>query len=106
MNILVDLGIWFRPYQYQTAMAIVATLLVVFGQDINNVIKGLIAKRHLLIRVSVFVLVCTFGYGVLTVWLTELLTGQLAKIPHMYIIPLILLIFFMLGYYAQKQKHI
>ena len=84
---LIEVGQWFRPYQYQTAMAIIATLLVVFGNDINRAIKKLIAKQHIIIRIIVFVLVCAFGYGLLTVWLTGLLSLQLAKIPNLYIAP-------------------
>jgi hypothetical protein len=103
---LIEVGQWFRPYQYQTAMAIIATLLVVFGHDINSAIKKLIAKQHLIIRIIVFVLVCAFGYGLLTVWLTGLLSLQLAKIPNLYIVPAVLFIFILLGSYAQKQRHI
>lgn len=103
---LTDVGQWFRPYQYQAALAIIATILVVFGNDINGAIKRLLAKRHFIIRTIVFVLVCAFGYGLLTVWLTALLAAQLAKIPTPYLLPCLFIAFFTLGVYAQKQRHI
>ena len=105
-SILIELGSWFRPYQYQTAMAIIATILVIFGSYINNAIKKNIAKQHVIFRVLVFVLICAFGYGLLTVWLTHLLAVQLNNIPNLYIVPSILLIFVILGGYAQRQRHI
>ncbi len=101
-----DLGHWFRPYQYQSALAIIATVLVIFGNDINSSIKKLVAKQHFIVRTLVFVLVCAFGYGLLTVWLTSLLAQQLAKVPSLYLVPVVFSIFFTLGMYAQKQRHI
>jgi uncharacterized membrane protein (DUF485 family) len=105
-DLFIELGQGFRGYQYQTAMAIIATLLVIFGNDINNSLKKLVAKQHFIVRSAIFVLVCAFGYGVLTIWLTGLLSTQLSHIPNVYIVPVIFLIFSLLGMYAQKQRHI
>ena len=103
---LSDVGQWFRPYQYQAALALIATALVIFGNEINGAIKKLVVRQHFIIRTLVFVLVCAFGYGLLTVWLTSVLAQQLAKIPSPYLLPSVTAIFFALGVYAQKQRHI
>jgi hypothetical protein len=105
-ELLIEVGQWFRSYQYQTAMAIVATVLVIFGNDINNVVRKLVAKQHFITRCLTFVAVCAFGYGLLTIWLTKLLAQQLALVPNIYVLPLILTIFLVLGAYAQKHRHI
>lgn len=105
-ELLIEVGQWFRSYQYQTAMAIVATLLVIFGNDINNVVRKLVAKQHFIVRCLTFVAVCAFGYGLLTIWLTKLLAQQLAAVPTNYVFPVILTIFMALGAYAQKHRHI
>jgi len=105
-ELLNDLGQWFRPYQYQSALAIIATVLVIFGHQINGAIKRLVVKQHFIIRTLVFVIVCAFGYGLLTVWLTSLLAQQLARLPNLYLLPVVFFIFFTLGMYAQKQRHI
>ena len=106
VGLLTELGQWFRPYQYQASLAIIATLLVVFGNDINSSVKKLVAKQHFIVRTSVFILICAFGYGFLTVWLTSLLAQQLAKVPSLYLLPVVFIIFLTLGIYAQKQRHI
>ena len=106
MTTLTDVGQWFRPYQYQAALAIIATVLVIFGNDINGAIKKLVVKQHFIIRTLVFVLVCAFGYGLLTVWLTSILALQLAKISTPYLLPSVSGVFLALGMYAQKQRHI
>lgn len=103
---LIELGQWFRGYQYQCSLAIIATVLVIFGNQINDVIKQVVRKQHFLIRTVIFIFVCAIGYGLATVWLTELLSLQLAKVPNVYIVPLITFIFITLGIYAQKQRHI
>ncbi|WP_448567526.1 DUF3392 domain-containing protein [Thalassotalea ganghwensis] len=106
MEWLNALGQSFRPFQYQASLAIIATLLVIFGNDINNAVKKLVSKQHFIVRSLVFVLVCAFGYGLLTIYLTSLLNQQLNKIPDLYIMPSILIVFLLLGMYAQKQRHI
>jgi hypothetical protein len=106
VNVLNSLGLWCRPYQYQVALAIIATLLVVFGNDINASIKKLLSKQHIIVRMLTFVFICAFGYGLLTVWLTSLLAAQLALVPTLYLAPTISGIFIVLALYAQKQRHI
>ena len=106
IDVLIDIGQWFRHYQFQSAMAIVATLLVLFGHDINKFFKKLVSKQHVVLRSITFILVCSVGYGLLTVWLTGLLALQLAKISDVYIFPSILGVFIVLSFYAQKQNHI
>ncbi len=103
---MIELGQWFRPYQYQCAMALIATILVIFGNDINSAIKHLVRKQHFVVRTFIFVLVCAIGYGLATVWLTSVLSAQLAKIPDFYIVPVVASSFFILGIYAQRQRHI
>ncbi|OKY27764.1 DUF3392 domain-containing protein [Thalassotalea sp. PP2-459] len=106
IELLTSLGQWFRPYQYQAALAIIATILVLFGNDINGALKHMIRKQHFVVRTLVFIVVCAFGYGLLTVWLTALLAEQLSSIPTVYIVPTVVIIFAVLGIYAQKQRHI
>ena len=101
-----QLGQWFRPYQGQCAVAIIATLLVLFGGEISQSIRQLIKHQHLVVRTLIFVLVCAFGYGAATVWLSGLLTDLLAKIPTPYLVPAVVSVFVGLGLYAQKQRHI
>ena len=105
-SVFVDLGAWFKPHQYEAAMAIVATLLVLFGNQINSHLKKMFSHYHFVIRTIAFVLVCAFGYGLATVWLTGMLHEQLSKLPLAYLLPAHIVIFSGLGMYAQKQRQI
>lgn len=105
-ELLQPLANWYVPYRGECAMAIIATLLVLYGGDINNAIKRMIAPMHIALRTIVFILVCAFGYGMFTVWMTPILAGQIARIPTVYEAPAVLSFFIILGSMAQKQRQI
>jgi len=105
-SILIDLGGMIRPYNSDIALAFVASILVIVGGDINRYIKGLIRSAHFLIRISVFIAVCTFGYGALTILLTKILTTQLNALSSLHLPWVILVSFFALGIYAEQKRQI
>ena len=51
---------WMGPYLPEIAMAITATLLVVFGDKINRDVKKRIQKFNLVVRTGIFILVLLF----------------------------------------------
>ena len=87
-------------------MAIIATLLVIFGSDINRTVKRLIGRPHFLVRLGIFVLVCAIGYGVAAIFLTEFLMRMLATIPRQFLSISIIGIFILLGLAAESRKQI
>ncbi len=88
------------------AFAIIATALVVFGDDINNMLRAVLKKQPLWLRLSAFILLCSFGYGVLSVWLTPRLEGLLRALSDWQLIAAIVLIFVVLAGIAQRQRRI
>lgn len=106
MQWLIEMDALVRPYINEIAMAIIATLLVLFGNDINSAIRALVKRYHFVIRTLAFVLICAFGYGLLTVWITPLFAGVLLKLSFQWLLPTIVLVFIGLGMFAQKQRHI
>lgn len=106
MQWLIEMDALVRPYINEIAMAIIATLLVLFGNDINSAIRALVKRYHFVIRTLAFVLICAFGYGLLTVWITPLFAGVLLKLSFKWLLPTIVLVFIGLGMFAQKQRHI
>ena len=95
-----------HPYLHQVALAIVATLLFIYGEDINSLIKSLIKRYHFLVRVFILMLVCAFGYGSLTILLTVLVTRFLATLDAVYLISTLLGFFFIVGILAERKKQI
>ncbi|MCA6062107.1 DUF3392 domain-containing protein [Thalassolituus marinus] len=77
MNIFNEIAAYVRPHTDDIALALVATLLVIFGDTINDLARHVVRKQPVWARVLVFIALCTFGYGALSVWLTPVLEQYL-----------------------------
>lgn len=95
---------WMRDYLNPISMAIVATILVIFGNDLNRWIRKMVRQYHFLVRLSVFILVCAFGYGVATVLLAKLLADVLGSISDYYLSLVVAAIFVILGLTAEERN--
>lgn len=105
-GLLIDLGGVMRSYNSDIALAFVASMLVIVGGDINRYIKNLVRTTHFLIRMSIFIAVCTFGYGALTILLTKVITTQLAALSSLHLPLVIISSFVALGIYAERKRQI
>lgn len=105
-NVLNNLGFMIRPYFYELAMMIVATLLVIYGAEVNRVVRRQVAHWHFIFRTLVFILVCAFGYGWLLVWFTPILAGWLSLIPlHLLAISTVGILL-LLGFLAERKRQL
>lgn len=106
MDLLWQWGSFFRPYVRDIALAMVATVLVVFGDDLNRFVRNSIGSMHFIWRTIIFILICAFGYGALTIFLTPLVAVQLAKLSNLWLPWVCLLIFTVLGMLAQRKRQV
>ena len=95
---------WIRPHLQPVAMAMVATILVVFGGEINRWVRKSVRKHNFFVRLLVFILVCGAGYGLATVLLTKLLANILGSIGDHYLAIVVALIFVALGLVAEERN--
>ena len=105
-QLLLDWGALFRPYLRDMALAMVATSLVVFGDDINRLVRRQTAVLHFIWRTLIFILLCAFGYGALTIFLTPLVASQLAKLGNLWLPWVALGIFVLLAMLAQRKRQL
>lgn len=99
-----DIGCWLAPYLGKIAMAVVASLLFIYGNDIHGVVKKGVSGYPFAVRLSVFVPLCAFGYGLLTVWLAVLLRRLLYSVDRAWLFPLIVAMFLVIGLAATARK--
>lgn len=97
---------FFVQHLHSISIAIIATMLVIFGVDITRFVKRSIGGKHFLLRVGIFVLVCALGYGLATVFLAELLVKALAGIPRQFLAMSVVGIFLVLGLIAESRRQI
>ncbi|WP_028292280.1 DUF3392 domain-containing protein [Oceanobacter kriegii] len=102
MDLLVSLSGWIRPYNHDIALALVATLLVVFGDTINGMVRRAVRKHWMVVRVAVFIALCTFGYGAITVWVVPLLASLLMSVSAQYYGVSVVVAFTALGLMAER----
>ncbi len=95
-----------KPYLWQVSFAIVATLLVIYGADINGAVKKRIQRFNFVIRVMIFMLVCAFGYGFVTILLAKLLKECLDHLGGVYLAAVVCAFFFIVGILAERKRQI
>lgn len=101
--LIINFSQWLYPWLGEIAMAIMATLLVIYGHSINRWVKKQTSSMHFIFRTLIFILLCTFGYGALLIYLTPVLSHLLAGVGMIYLGPLIVGIFVTLGVLAEKE---
>ena len=110
INVLYDLNASLaynlRPYLQDISLALVATLLVIFGDHVNGMLKRAVANWFFLARIGAFVLMCTFGYGSLTLWGQPMVYWLLTHISSVYLPSFILACFCFLGFLAERKRYV
>jgi hypothetical protein len=106
-NLLAKIGSnWIRPYVDEVALAVVASILVIYGKAINDLVKQAFKKWPFAVRVLVFMVVCAFGYGALTVLATRFLQRFLSGLGSAQLTIVIGGFYFLVGMLAQKKRQV
>ena len=105
-SVLLQLSRWTQPYYTEIALSIVATVLVIYGDVLNKQLKRFVSSYHFILRTIIFVLVCAFGYGLLTVFAAPFVKQLLMMIPYLYRGISIVGVFLLLGYLAEHRRYI
>jgi len=106
MNWIIDLLVQgagqIKPYNGQLAVAFVATLLVIYGDAINKTVRVFVKPYPFALRITAFVLLCTLGYGTVTVWGSGQIGQLMRQIPDVYLPLVVLAAFLVLGILAER----
>ena len=97
---------WMRNGLFSIAMAIVATLLTIYGGHFNKAVRDLTKKYPFMVRLMIFVCLCAFGYGLLTLLAAKLLCNMLGGLNNHALAPVVILIFIVIGFIAERKKNI
>jgi len=104
-ELLVVSSVWIRGHLSMISTAITATLLVVFGDDINRFVKVRIRKFGFPIRIAVFIALCAFGYGALGVLIAPAITTVLRFFGDRYLAASVLGAFLAMGILAERKRY-
>ena len=101
-DLMVQFSAYLKPYSLQMSVALVATLLVIYGDAINRTVRVFVKPYPFVLRISAFVLLCTLGYGALTVWGAGQVRNLMAMLPDTLFGPVMLLAFIIVGVLAER----
>jgi undecaprenyl pyrophosphate phosphatase UppP len=101
---ILSLSGFLRPHLGQVALSLAATILFLYGEQIHGVVKGLIKELHFIFRLLILVLVCAFGYGTLAYAFTKLCEAGLRMLDNLYLAPVIIGVFLVIGLLAERKK--
>lgn len=93
-----------RPHLSSIALAIVATLFVIFGNDLNRMVKRQVKSLAFPLRVGVFICVCAFGVGAAAVYLQRLLHNALRGLTDLQLLLTLVGVFVGLGLLAEHKR--
>lgn len=97
---------WLAGYLPELVNAVALTLLAIFGDDINRSVKRVVKDKNIAIRLTVFILLCTVGYGLLTTALVQVISRALAELGSFWLAPSTIALFIALGLIAERKKQI
>jgi len=100
---LLHVSGWLKGNLYQIVLSMVATILVIYGNNIMNILKQQIGSLKLFLRITLFVVFCAFGFSFITSIAAPFLSGFLAKSDPLYLPFIIIFIYYGLGFLAQKK---
>lgn len=103
LDILNTTSGWMREYMSAICLSMIATLLTIFGNDINLLIKKQIGSLQFFLRVTLFVIFCAFGFAFLTSFLSPLLVNFLSGLDDIWVTICVIGIFYLIGIIAQKK---
>ncbi len=107
-NYIEDLNLYFidltQQYSGEISLAFVATCLVLFGDNINGFVRQRVKKYFFLLRILIFILLCTVGYGLMTVTIHPIIHNLFLKVPIDYSFIVAAFCFIYLGVMAERKR--
>ncbi|MCK5849656.1 MAG: DUF3392 family protein [Kiritimatiellae bacterium] len=101
---IVAISKWLRPRLLTICTALVATIMILYGNDINRIAKRMVRRLHFFLRVLTLVLICSFGYGMLTVMGGFFVAGIFGRLSDYVLFPVLFVVFMLIGVLAERKR--
>ncbi|UAA39059.1 DUF3392 family protein [Paraneptunicella aestuarii] len=99
-----DASNWLWNYRNVLVTSWIAVLLVLYGDNINRLLKRAMQPYHYILRMLSFVLLCSFGYGLLANY-GEVAVSKLVGLPDRnWFAGMVISIYFVLGILAERKN--
>ena len=105
MRMLASFGNWLLQHSTSISIAIVAATLFIFSAPINRFIQRQLKPHGFLVRLALFILICSVGFGLAMAGGVALTDKILHSIDRPLLGPIILLVFVAIGFLAERRHH-
>jgi len=105
-DFIMPFSLWVNDYLNEIALSIVSTLLVIYGDKILAFLKKQIGSTQPILRITLFVIFCAFGFAFLTAFLTPLVVEFIQSFEIVWLPLIVVALFYLLGYLAKKRGFI
>ncbi|WP_044411521.1 DUF3392 family protein [Thiomicrospira microaerophila] len=92
-----------QPHLYAISLAMMATLLVIYGDNVMALLRQQIGSLGFFLKVTVFILFCAFGFGLITQYLTPLMVELFKMLGQTWLGIGVVGVFYLLGSLAQRK---
>ena len=103
LELFATLSRWCRGHLYDISLAILATLFVLIGPDLNGWIQRRLGTMNFVLRTLLFVVFCALVYGLGIIYLTPWLAKGLAFFNNYTLAPVLMLVLFLIGVLAERN---
>lgn len=103
LDLIVSLSRWCRSHLSEIALAMLATVLVLFGPALNAWLQRTLGGLNFLLRTLLFVVFCALVYGFGLVFTSPWLAKGLAYFNNYTLAPVVLVAFLVLGVAADRR---
>jgi hypothetical protein len=106
MSILAACSQLVRDNIGSVAMALVASLMAVYGSDVGRAVRVAIRGHNFFVRAGIFFFLVVFGYGALALATGSFLARLLRGLDDNWLAPLVALAFLAIAIAAEERRHI
>lgn len=103
---IMPISNWLNQYLYEIGLSMVSTLLVIYGDKILAIFKQQIGSVRPVLKITLFVLFCAFGFAFITSFLTPVVVSTIQKVDAIWLPFIVVISFYVIGLLAQKRKFI
>lgn len=103
LEIFATLSRWCRGHLHDISLAILATLFVLLGPNLNTWLQRRIGTLNFLLRAVLFIAFCALVYGLGIIYLTPWLAKGLAFFNNYTLAPVLFLILFLIGVLSERN---
>lgn len=104
MNLVIQVSKFMRPYINEISLALIASILTIYGNHLFFIVKKTVSKFHFTLRTLVFVLMCSAGLPAITLYSHRTIKYFLFQMDNLWLFPSTLALFILLGVLAEKHN--